>query len=256
LTGSVPNTLPPGAAFSVVVTFAPRSVGQLTDLLIIKSDDPINPIVQIPCIGTGVSPSPVRILGKKCEDLNGNGVCDQSEPGMKNVRITLIGPLPLPTASTTSTADDGSFSFTVTATGIYQVSETIPAGCEATRPPSVTVSVSAAQTPPLIIFANRCKFPPVTVHICKVWDRNRNGRWDPDERGLNFWWISVIGPEAFHALLITNIFGCTDIILEKRGQYIIEELPRPGWEAITQSRISMTHPGPITEIIFFNDVDP
>jgi hypothetical protein len=257
LTGSVPNTLPPGAAFSLVVTFTPRSVGQLTDLLIIKSDDPVNPLVQIPCTGIGVSPSPIRILGKKCEDLNGNGICDQGEPGMKDVTITLIGPLPVPTVQRTLTGVDGSFGFTVTATGIYQVSETVPSGCEATRPASVTISVSHGVTPPLIFFSNKCKPPPpVTVRVCKFRDHNRNRHWDSDEWGVGWWPITVSGPGTLRMEMLTTVTGCVEFVLEIAGQYVFEEASRPGWEPITPTRVTVHHPGPITEIFFGNDWDP
>jgi hypothetical protein len=252
--GPSSGAIPAGGAITVPVSFIPRTPGVHSDNLVARTDEGI--VYRVPCTGIGVAPPPIPIRGKKCEDLNGNGQCDANEPGMPGVRITLLGPLPLPSIQTTQTATDGSFQFVVTTPGVYQVSETVPEGCEATRPVSVTIAVTAGVHPPPIFFANRCKFPPVTIHICKIWDRNRNGKWDPDEWGLPLWWILVTGPEGFHSLLVTNIFGCTEVTLEKRGQYIVEELPRPGWDPITPPRVPVTHPGPITEIIFFNDVDP
>ncbi len=246
--------IPAHGAIAVQVIFTPRVPGTLTDRLIARTDEGI--VYPLPCIGIGVAPPPIPVRGKKCEDLNGNGQCDANESGMSGVRITLLGPLPLPSVQTTLTGPDGSFQFVVTTPGIYQVSETVPEGCEATRPASVTINVSHGVTLPLIFFANRCKFPPVTVRICKVWDRNRNKKWDPDEWGLPFWWILVTGPEGFHSLLVTNIFGCTEITIEKRGQYTVQELPRPGWDHITPPSVPVAHPGPTREIIFFNDVDP
>jgi protocatechuate 3,4-dioxygenase beta subunit len=117
-----------------------------------------------------------ELHGIKWDDLNANGQHDLGEPGLAGVTITLTGlngKGQIVSLSTTSDAN-GEFWFTELAPGTYHVTETLPAGLEASTPltsgPHVLASSQVLQLG--YVFGN---YKPAEVHGTKFIDLNGNG---------------------------------------------------------------------------------
>ncbi|GAB4388712.1 MAG: hypothetical protein Kow0025_09660 [Thermodesulfovibrionales bacterium] len=54
--GGASPVVPPGGSCAVTVTFSPRSEGEFTNFLVIKSDDPDTPELRVPLRGIGFLP--------------------------------------------------------------------------------------------------------------------------------------------------------------------------------------------------------
>lgn len=78
------------------------------------------------------------ISGTKWNDLNGNGIRDEGEPGLEGVLISLEGESIYRQAIT---AADGTYSFESLRPGTYTVSETVPDGWTNTTPASLIVTI-------------------------------------------------------------------------------------------------------------------
>ncbi|HAZ44152.1 MAG TPA: hypothetical protein DCZ55_06635 [Cyanobacteria bacterium UBA11371] len=91
----------------------------------------------------------VQIGDTVFNDINGNGVQDQGEPGLPNVTVTLTSPgsdgilgTPDDTTQTTTTNNNGNYSFPNLPPGNYRVTITPPSGFSPTTPVSQTISVT------------------------------------------------------------------------------------------------------------------
>jgi uncharacterized repeat protein (TIGR01451 family) len=118
--------------------------------------------VTIPVIAS----PPVQIGDTVFNDVNGNGVQDQGEPGLPKVTVTLTSPgadgilgTPDDPTQTTTTDNNGNYSFPDLPPGNYRVTITPPSGFSPTTPTSQTISVT--DNNPNFDFGLRQNQPPV-----------------------------------------------------------------------------------------------
>jgi subtilisin family serine protease len=135
--------------------------------------------------------NPVRILGNKWQDLDGDGIRDNGESGLKGWTIYLDannnGELDNSETSTVTDAD-GNYSFTLIE-GTYKVTEVLKSGWVQTSPSagSYTVSLGEGETAENLDFANQPL--PGKISGYKWNDKNANGKWDAGESALSNWTI-------------------------------------------------------------------
>lgn len=152
------------------------------------------------------------IEGKKFNDLNGNGVWEESEPTISGVEIHLQkfdqyyfthtdeygvndGFLDV---DTTTTNVVGGYAFTHVLPGEYRVYETVPAGWSQTYPSSMfhgPFTVRSGITTGYLHFGNTQNAKPSSLVVHKQVDTNGNGAWDDQYdgqdaqgNGLGFRW--------------------------------------------------------------------
>jgi hypothetical protein len=164
-----------------------------------------------------------------------NGLFDGEDYGLGNWIINLHGNL---TAGgtvdhTVLTASDGSFEFSGLEAGVYTITEVVPLGWHATRPWSVNVTIHSGDNEK-VLFMNVYWG---TVWGYKFYDKNLNGTMDPNEPGLSGWTIVLNGTRDdgthIYETCITNetgYYAFTDI---QPGNYTIDEIPVPTWQATT-----------------------
>ncbi|MCX6594427.1 MAG: carboxypeptidase regulatory-like domain-containing protein, partial [Acidobacteria bacterium] len=133
-------------------------------------------------------------------DLDGDGVQDSGEGGLKGVKVTIAGPNGY--SATTSTASDGSYKFSNLGAGSYTVCvSNVPSGYIQTydldgkaTAHCATVNLAAAQNRTDVDFGYRC--PPGTGSIGnRVWnDVDGNGTQEGSGYGINGVTVTLTGP--------------------------------------------------------------
>ncbi|MCH8833883.1 MAG: hypothetical protein IIA81_06305 [Thaumarchaeota archaeon] len=176
---------------------------------------------------------PAEINGKKCDDLNGNGVCDEGEPGVADVTITLTGTDGMNGNVETTTTTDGSgvFSFDNLKPGEYTVTETVPTGTVASGPtssgPHTIISGQVLELE--AVFAN---FIPASIHGQKCNDLNGNGVCNTGEPGILDVTINLSGTDgkgtAVNDSTTTNSDGIFWFMDLAPGSYTVEEVVPDG----------------------------
>lgn len=194
------------------------------------------------------------VQGLKFQDLDGDGVRDDTEPGLAGVTITLesvSGDGPILAAVT---GEDGSFSFTGLAPGRYRVGESVPPGYYATRPVSVEVDLRAGDTAS-VLFANA---PYASVAGHKWQDNNGDGVRDPGEPPVGGITVVLTGytlsDERVEMQASTADDGSYSFLLLEAGNYTVYEVMPSNMEATTTDRYDLwLRPGDrVTDLDFFN----
>jgi protocatechuate 3,4-dioxygenase beta subunit len=181
---------------------------------------------------------PAEIFGYKFDDLNGNGIRDEGEPGVPGVTISLEGTTGMgdPVSESTTTDGSGYFEFTDLAPGTYWVNETVPAGSE----PSTTISegpivlVSGDSVDLSWIFGN---YVPAEIIGYKFEDLNGNGMWDEGEPGVSGVPISLEGTDGMGNPVsdstTTDVSGYFEFTDLAPGTYWVNETVPAGSEPTT-----------------------
>ncbi|MEJ5187344.1 MAG: SdrD B-like domain-containing protein, partial [Candidatus Geothermincolales bacterium] len=194
------------------------------------------------------------VRGTKFADLDGDGLLDEGETGLAGVTITLESVTEPGIVITTESGEDGSFSFTGLAPGLYRVRETVPAGYYATLPVSVEVELQAGDIASLL-FANAL-YASVSGH--KWQDNDGDGAHDPDEPPVGG--ITVVltgytlGDERVEMQTTTADDGSYSFLLLEAGNYSVYEVMPYNMEATTTDRYDLLiKPGDrVTDLDFFN----
>ena len=137
---------------------------------------------------------------KVWNDLDGDGVQESGEGGLKGVKVSIAGPNGY--TATTSTASDGTYKFSNLGAGSYTVCvSNLPSGYIQTydldgkaTAHCATVTLAASQNRTDVDFGYRC--PPGTGSIGnRVWnDVNGNGTQEGTGYGLNGVTVTLTGP--------------------------------------------------------------
>ncbi|MBI3189283.1 MAG: hypothetical protein HYZ33_01410, partial [Ignavibacteriales bacterium] len=164
------------------------------------------------------------ILGKKFEDVNGNGVFDIDEPGIPDWEIYLDGTM----LDTTLTDANGDYVFGQLIPGTYMVSEDDEALWVQTMPVNpgyYTINVSLDSTYTGNNFGN---FHLGTISGMKFFDMNHDSLKGELEPGLEGWTINLIGTNGTVST-VTDASGNYSFTNVGPGDYDIEEVIEPGW---------------------------
>ena len=170
-----------------------------------------------------------KIIGKKFEDMNGNGQLDPGEPGVPNWQIKLTGP----ENQTTTTGPDGSYEFVVGMPGDYKIEEItkfdsgwVPStSTKFSR--NVTATGETIQLPP---FGN---FRYGFLSGVKWQDDDGDGVKDPGESGLSGWTIKLEGTDGKGKQVSSTATTDADgkyYFFVPPGQYTVSEELRGGWK--------------------------
>jgi len=189
-----------------------------------------------------------EILGRKFEDLNGNGVYDAGEPPVEDVEVTLTGSdlHGNPVLLTDLTDATGLFEFLELFPGTYSAEETDwPLG--GWVPSTLTVSgphlVDSGDSLDLDwVFGNLL---PGSVHGYKFVDVNGNGVEDDGEPGLAGVTILLTGDvdgdgDIDQIQVTTNDEGEYWFTGLWPGDYTVEEIVPDGWVAVTPTSVNVT----------------
>lgn len=143
-----------------------------------------------------------RVSGSKVNDLNGNGVWDSGEPTLSGWTIQLWRNGALD--ATTTTGSDGSFSFTVTQPGSYEVREVTQSGWVAVTSTSFSFVAASGENHTGLNFLN---FKEGSICGSKFYDVNHDGSWNAPEAGLANWTIELYKDGTLVATATTDAGG-------------------------------------------------
>jgi protocatechuate 3,4-dioxygenase beta subunit len=178
------------------------------------------------------------IHGYKWNDIDGDGIWDEGEPGLQGWTIWFEGwlyPYGWMTGSTT-TNETGYYEFTGLPPGDYIVSEVEQGGWIATTPPSVQVHI-IGHSEETVNFGN---FQLGCIDGYKFEDMNGNGIWDDGEPAIPGWTIylaittGVVGDPPMSAIMLlaevtTDANGHYQFCGLGPGLYVVSEEQRAGW---------------------------
>ncbi|MFA4873373.1 MAG: SdrD B-like domain-containing protein [Patescibacteria group bacterium] len=108
------------------------------------------------------------ISGMKWNDLNGDGIKDENEPGLQGWTITLN-----PGNTSTTTDENGSYSFESLIAGTYTVSETVQSGWQQTypvNPGTHTVQITSGTVETGKNFGNRLRLGSIIIRKITIGD--------------------------------------------------------------------------------------
>ena len=188
----------------------------------------------------------LNISGVKFNDLNGNGLQDDDEPGLPGWTITLVAPDG--TETSTTTADDGSYRFEGLAAGSYTISEESQDGWTPIAPDTGSQTVDLAEAdatdvsfgnaiseaPPVNITEPEEEEEEVTVLALNISgvkfnDLNGDGVRDADEPGLPGWTITLVAPDGTETSTTTAEDGSYRFEGLAAGSYTVSEEFQDGW---------------------------
>ena len=170
-----------------------------------------------------------QIHGSKFNDLNGDGVWDDGEPGIQGWGITLL--FDSNEIATTTTDADGNYWFMDVGPGLHQISEEQRQGWQQTQPDSTSGLRAANMTSGRVVenkdFGN---FEFGAIHGMKFQDTNGNGVKDGDEPALEGWKIKLKNRDTNEKFnMRTDADGkywFTDL---PPGRYRVTEKVEKGW---------------------------
>jgi len=236
-TGSYDQTEPTGGACHTVV-LGDANFWQVTD---VSFGNRLVPTFQ--CL---------TVFGHKWNDLNGDGVWDDGEPGIAGWAINLSDG---ETVITTTTNAEGYYSFDVCETGSYTVSEQMQPGWVASTPTSVTFEAESGEDVGPIDFGNYQPFECVTIHGYKWNDLDGNGVWDDGEPGIAGWVISL-SDGATVVTTTTDAQGYYGFEVCEPGTYTVTEQMQPGWLPTTPTEVVVTIEEASVRVDFGNRTEP
>ncbi|MBI5215020.1 MAG: T9SS type A sorting domain-containing protein [Ignavibacteriae bacterium] len=163
------------------------------------------------------------ISGMKFNDLNGNGSRDEGEPGLANWQIVLRG-----AASDTAITDvDGAYSFAITSSGKYLVSEIQQNGWVQTTTNPDSISVVLGQNVSGVNFGN---YQTASISGMKFLDADADSVKDQSENGLQGWTIKATKGLS-QKTAVTDANGAYSFSFgpSETGTWIINEMLQVGW---------------------------
>ncbi len=170
---------------------------------------------------------PASATGRVINDLNGNGLADEGEPGIAGVEIQIqTGGVLL---SSTETIADGSYALIVQFPGAYSILEVPPAGLTSEGPTSVTLTLSSGETDTGIDFLG---FFPASISGVVHDDANGNGVADPGEVGLENVTVQLERAGSVLSTASTDPAGRFSFTGLTPGDYVILQVVPEGYNAI------------------------
>ena len=170
----------------------------------------------------------------KFEDANGNLLQDAGEGPVQGVTVTVQAPAG--TLSTKTTDLNGLAVWNAIPVGAYRVTETLPAGWQATLPPAATATVPFNATAN-VTFANQ-----QAANSCII-----GRKIDDLHRGLPGWTIHAKPRDAQGPVLTTVTDGRGDFHFTglQAGWWTVWEEMQPGWAPVTVATFDVPlPPGP------------
>lgn len=193
-----------------------------------------------------VEPKGGSIHGLKYEDLNGNGVHDDGEPGVPGVTINLLDAAGDVIEQTQTMDDDpatdeneaGMYWILDLPPGVYNVAEELPPGFVQSQPNGTySVSVGAGDMLKNFDFGN---YVPGSIHGYKFEDLNVDGQWDANEPGLGGVTITLTSEDGTEKSMQTDANGEFWFTGLRPGTYKVSENPPFGSFPTTHMEITIT----------------
>ncbi|WP_417736175.1 SdrD B-like domain-containing protein [Rosistilla oblonga] len=219
-----------------------------------------------------------QVIGYKWDDLDGDGVWDDEEPGLNDWTIYVDqnnnGSLDAGEPQVTTQNDgehDGAFWFDGLAVGQHTLREVLPPDSLQTYPGAATdwgheITISSDPNAQIIGRFGEEEVPnfgnsQIDILGHKWNDVDGDGDWDDDESGLNGWTIyldlnndgdfDADGPTPEPSFVTTNYRGQDGVYyfsgLEP-GEYTVRELDRDGWQQTYPEPIDSVAPGHVVTI--------
>ncbi|MEN3331729.1 MAG: serralysin [Blastocatellia bacterium] len=173
-----------------------------------------------------------KLCVHKFNDLNGDGIQNNGEPGLPNWSFTVTASCVGGSLITDANGNAcGDFS-----AGTYTIVEQPQSGWMATTPTTQTVTVTVGQTTN-ISFGNRQDTGMLCIH--KFNDSNGNGVRDPGEPGLPNWSFTATNSSGASTSFVTLSNGviCHPLPV---GTYTVVETAQSGWTATTPTTQTVT----------------
>ncbi|MCH1928635.1 tandem-95 repeat protein [Shewanella sp. A25] len=168
------------------------------------------------------------VTGLVFNDLNGNGVYDDGEPGVNGVVMTVTaGPV------NNTTQSDGTFYFGNLADAIYTLSISVPTGFVATTAESMTVIVSDLNVNAGLQFGVKVSG---TIDGEVYHDINGNLRRDPGESGIGGVLLTLDGGATTQSL-VNGQFSFTGVTAGLT--HTVEETDPTNYVSTTSNRVSV-----------------
>ncbi len=196
-----------------------------------------------------------KICVFKFEDLNGDGVWQENEPGLSGVVIQLVQDCKVVRTGVTNAT--GWVCFELLRFGSYIVRENLALsdmGCcwYPSTPDRVSVTLSVENQHQLVIFGN-VKYGK----ICgwKYLDENQNGRFDEcTEHGIAGWTIQLWKDGVLFGTMTTDSRGHFCFAGLEFGEYVVTEVMQDGWYATGQIswNVTIDRSGDREDVFFLN----
>jgi len=179
-----------------------------------------------------------EVSGTKINDLNGNGVLNDGEPGIAGWTIYLFRNGGTEPYATTYTDENGDYSFTVCQGGEYEVREGTPSGWTPISDPSFFFTAASGVDITGVDFYN---FECFTVSGFKYDDTNGDGIHTGDEPGLAGWTVELVDASgAVVQWMTTGSDGFYTFTVCDPGTYTVREVLQDGWIATAPTSYSFT----------------
>jgi hypothetical protein len=189
-------------------------------------------------IAVSPAPSVGSISGVKFNDLNGDGIQQDNEPGASGWTVFLDTNDNLildPGERSTVTNGGGNYSFTGLAPGTYRVREVVQAGWFQTTVDPEPIAIMTGTHVADVNFGN---FRLVTISGTLFHDLNANGVRDAGEPGLSGWTVFLDANnngilDAGEISTVTNGGGGYSFNDLGPGTYRVRLVPQSGWQLST-----------------------
>ncbi|MCX6650605.1 MAG: SpaA isopeptide-forming pilin-related protein [Methanomassiliicoccales archaeon] len=195
-----------------------------------------------------------KICVFKFEDLNGDGVWQEGEPGVPNVVIELVQNCEIVRSGETNST--GWICFDLLPFGTYCVRENLALSdmdcCWYNSTPSrVRVTIDGENLHELVTFGN-VKYGKICGF--KYYDANANGQLDCNENGIYYWEIQLWLNGKLLATTHTDHSGHFCFAGLEFGNYTVKEVMQNGWYATgpTQWNVTIDRSGDREDVYFLN----
>ncbi len=163
------------------------------------------------------------ISGMKFNDLNGDGVKDENEPGIANWSIAISGPL----NDTVQTNGNGQYIFNLVLAGTYTVTEVQQSGWQQTTSSPAPITIAIGEIVTGVNFGN-FKSPKISGY--KFEDANGNGVFDESESGLEGWTINAVnGVQNKSTTTAADGSYSFTFSTTETGTWTLSEVLQSGW---------------------------
>ena len=170
----------------------------------------------------------VTYSGTVYNDLNGNGILDPGDPGLKGWTVELL--LNGSVIAKTTSNNNGKYSFGDLLAGVYTIEEITPSGWYVTQPAnpfSYTLTATSGSSQKGLNFGN---FQLVSFSGDIYNDLNGNGLRNPGEPGLQGWTVDL---EDSHGNIVatttTDANGNYSFVNLYPGTFEVAQVVQSGW---------------------------